>query len=277
MYIAIDIGGTKTLIASIDNDGVITEKTRFETPKNYDEFLDATVKSLRKLKEKEFAAGGVGISATYLDRHHGRALKLGNLPWENVPIQADIERLTDCPIVVENDAKMAGLSEAMLVKDQYDRVLYITVSTGIGIAFIEDRKIETSFGDAGGRTFLVEHKGRLTPWEDFASGRAIVERYGKMAKDIDDAKIWRSVARDLAKGMIELVALVQPEVIVIGGSVGTHYHKYQNYLLEELKKFETPMLTIPTIKAAGRPEEAVLFGCYDLAKATMKARHAHTR
>lgn len=268
MYAGIDIGGTKTLAARLGDNGVIEQMIRFETPKKYSDFLIELRAAVAELGEHDYRAAGVGFPASHIDRERGIGVDFGNLSWTNIHIQHDVEQILHCPVVIENDAKLAALSEAMLVKEKYRKVLYITVSTGIGIGLVEDREIETSIGDGGGRTMLVEHQGKLLPWEDVASGRAIVTRFGKMAKDINDKKTWGIIARDLSRGFIELIALTQPEVIVIGGSVGTHFKKYSKQLVAELKKYETPLLTIPPIQGAGRPEEAVVFGCYDLAKAT---------
>ncbi len=267
MYAAIDIGGTKTLAASLDDNGVIQQQIRFETPQTYPEFLEQLIIAFSAIDTKDFRAGGVGAPGT-IDRKHGRVINLGNRGWHDIALVADIENILHCPFVIDNDAKLAALSEAMLVKEQFAKVLYITVSTGIGLGLVVDGVIDTAFGDGGGKTMLVEHKGKLTAWESFASGHAIVERYGKMAKDIHDKQTWQAIAHDLAIGFIELIALAQPDVVVVGGSVGTHFQKYGALLIDELKKFETPLLPIPTIVGAGRPEEAVVYGCYDLAKAT---------
>ncbi|MDB5181580.1 MAG: hypothetical protein JWP13_343 [Candidatus Saccharibacteria bacterium] len=224
MYASVDIGGTKTLVASLDDNGVITEKIRFETPKNYDFFLHELRFAVHKLAEKEFRAAGVGAPGL-IDRTHGRGVALGNLPWKNVPIQHDVERILKCPVVIDNDAKLAALSEAMMVKDKYSKVLYVTVSTGIGYGLVVDRKIDDAIGDSGGRGMLAMHHGKLVPWESFASGHAIVERYGKRAEDIHDKKTWQSIVRDLKPGLVELMAITEPEVIIIGGSVGTYFDR----------------------------------------------------
>jgi predicted NBD/HSP70 family sugar kinase len=278
MYVGVDIGGTKTLVASIDNSGVITQKIRFETPKNYDFFLHELRFAAHKLDHKDFIAAGVGYPATIMDRKHNIGINFGNLPWHKVHTQADVEKIFGCPTVVENDAKMAGLSEAMLLKHKYSKVLYLTISTGIGIGWVVDGKIDSSIGDGGGRAFLLEHKGKYLPWEEFASGHAIVERFGKRAEEITDEATWKRICHDFAVGMIDLIALLQPEVIVIGGSVGTYFDRYEKILKTELQKYQTPFLKIPALLQAKRPEEAVLYGCYDLAKATYgKVSHAHAR
>ncbi len=269
MYMGIDVGGTKTLVATLNNDGVITEQVKFPTPKTYDEFLEQLAATLKTFKVTDFRAGGIAIPGE-IERHHGRVLWLGNLEhWSKhipIPVQHDVEKITHCPMVIENDAKLGGLSEARLVKDEFSKVLYVTVSTGIGTALIVDDVIDTAFGDGGGRVLLMEHRGQMVPWESFASGRAIVERYHKKAMEINDEVTWRKICRDLAKGLIELIAVTEPEVIIIGGSVGAYFERYGKLLHEELKRYHLPLVPIPALREAQRPEEAVVYGCYDLAK-----------
>ncbi len=274
MYVGVDIGGTKTLLAVFDQHGVVTEESEFPTSKNYSHFLLELRHQLAHFKTQDFQAGGVGVTGL-IDRKHGRRFAAGTLPWQDVPVQADMERIFDCPIVIENDAKLAGLSEALLLEGKYHKVLYVTVSTGIGYALVVDGVIDTSIGDHGGTDIMVEHQGKRVDWESFASGRAIVARYGKKAQDITDEKTWQAIARDLAKGLIELIAITEPEVIVFGGSVGAHFGKYGHLVEIELKKYHLPLVPIPPLRAAERPEEAVIYGCYDLAKRSFDHAAAH--
>lgn len=272
MYLAIDIGGTKTLVASLTNEGVITERIRFETPKNYDEFTTKLAENVNQLNTKKFIACGVGVPGR-LNKDKGLGIAMGNLPWRNVPIRRDVQNIVHCPVVIHNDAKLAGLSEAMLLKHRYNRVLFATISTGIGVSLITDQAIDPALADAEAGKAPIMHSDKMVPWEDFASGRAIVARFGKRAADIHDAATWKIIARDLAIGFIDLIATVQPEVVVIGGSVGSHLGRFKGFLEEELKKFETPLIPIPPIRQAQRPDDAVLYGCYDLAKSVYGKTH----
>jgi glucokinase len=273
MYVGVDVGATKTLVAVLNNDGVIKEKVKILTPRRYDHFL-LELRHLRvHLDHKDFRAGGIGIPAIKIDRKHGRAAAYGNLPWKNTNVLYDMERIFDCPFVVENDAKMAGLSEAMLLKGRYSKVAYITLSTGVGFALIVDQVIDVNIGDGGGRLIEVEHRGQKVALDDFASGRAIVERYGKQASDIQDQATWQKICRDIAHGILPLIAVMEPEVVVIGGSVGTYFDRYGDLLAKELKKYELPLSKTPVLCQAQRPEEAVVYGCYDLAK-QVYTRHA---
>ena len=113
----------------------------------------------------------------------------------------------------------------------------------------------------------IEHDGQRERWETFASGKAIFERYGKHASEIHDIKTWKEIAHGLASGIIELIAVIQPDVIVLGGSVGAYFERYAHYLREELEAYSTPLTPTPVIREAKRPSEAVVVGCYELAKA----------
>lgn len=265
MYTAVDVGGTKTLIAVFDDDGKLQEQIKFPTPDNYDRFIRELADNVEKLSTKDFRAVGFAIPAK-VDRKNGVGLAFGNLSWENIPVQADAEKLFHAPAVIENDANLAGLSEAIELKDKYSKVLYVTVSTGIGGGYIKDRVIHPDFEDTEIGQILLEHDGHLKRWEDFASGKAIVAKFGKPASKIDDPQVWYIIARNIAIGLIDLVATMTPDVIVIGGGVGNHFDKFKDRLLEDLKIYENPMLSIPPIIKAVRAEEAVIYGCYHLAR-----------
>jgi predicted NBD/HSP70 family sugar kinase len=263
MYLAVDVGGTKTFVASITDEGIIEERFRFLTPKNYSIFTEELSKNVAKLSTKQFIAAGISAPGR-INHEKGLGVAMGNLPWKNVPIKRDLEKLTNCPVILENDAKLAALSEAILLKDAYNEVLYVTIGTGIGVGIVVNQ--ELVLPDSEGGHMILEYDGHMQKWESFASGRAIVERYGKAASEITDPNAWNNISHTLAVGLIDLIAFAQPEVIVLGGGVSRHFAKFEKPLVSELKKYETPMVPIPDIKIAQRPEEAVLFGCFELAR-----------
>lgn len=271
MYMAIDIGGTKTLLAAMNNDGEIVESLKFATPHDYSVFKLQLGSSLETMKHHDFLAGAVAAPGR-IDRVNGKVIACSNLPWKNVPLLRDIEGLLDCPFVIENDTKVAGLSEALLVLHEFKKVLYVTISTGISSGLIINGIIDPDLADSESGQMRLEHKGELRTWESFASGKAIVATYGKRASDITDETAWFAIAHNIAIGLIELIAIIQPEVIVIGGGVGSHFAKFKEPLLTELKKYQLPLVPIPPIRGAKRAEEAVVYGCYELAKNLPKAK-----
>jgi len=269
MYVGVDIGGTKTLIAALTNDGVIHESLKFPTPEKYDDFLIELKENVAKFTTKDFRAGAVAAPGA-IDRTKGVFERGGNLKWRNEPVQRDVERITHCPMLVENDANLAGLSEAMLVKDKHAKVLYITISTGIGTGFIVNQQIDPTMADSEGGQIMLQRGDKIVKWESFASGKAIYERYHQKASEIEDPAIWQAVVKDWTVGFLDLMAVTEPDVIVLGGGVGHYLEKYHDLLVAELEKYATPLVPVPPIIKAQRPEEAVVYGCYDLARSVYK-------
>lgn len=263
-YLGIDVGGTKTLVASLDEFGVILEQFRFPTPQVYAEFLEELAVNVTKLSTRDFRACGIGIPAV-IDRVNGIGVAFPHLDWHNVAVHVDVEKIVRCPVALENDSKLAGLSESMLVKDKR-KVLYLTVSTGIGSAYIVNQRIDPELANSEAGHLYLEHEGKYQRWEDFASGSAIYKKYGVKVGEINDESILREIARNIAIGLIDLIAVLNPDIVVLGGSVGTHYAKYGEYLDEYLQRYDNPMIQLPEIQAAGRPEQAVIYGCYDLVR-----------
>lgn len=265
MYAAVDIGGTKTLVVVFDDDRNIVEQFKFPTPKDYAEFKKELASAVANFATKQFLAGGVGIRGN-IDRLLGLSLLDDVLPWGTAPVRDDCSEIFGCPFVLENDSKLAGLSEALLVAGTYRKVLYVTISTGIGSAFIVDGKLDADTQDSEIGKSVYEHEGEIRQLEDFVSGRAIVEKYGKLASDLEDPVAWEEISLNLAIGLINAIAAFTPEVVVLGGGVGSHFDKFEKPLLAAIAKIRPEEIHMPALKRAEHPEEAVIYGCYELAK-----------
>lgn len=264
MYLSIDVGGTKTLMTLFSADGELKDSKKFPTPKTYAEFAQELASSVAEFLSGHHTPKACAIAMPgVLDREAGVAKHFGNLDWVDVPIVSDLAKVINCPIYIENDAKMAALAAADQVKELYSRVLYVTVSTGIGLGMVVDGKLDYSVHDAGGRGMMMEHDGKIQAWEEFASGKAIVAKFGKRASDIEDPVDWYVIARNLAVGLIDLSISLNPEVIMFGGGVGAHLPKYQQQLYTEMEIYMSKMVDrLPQLIQAEHPEEAVAYGGY---------------
>jgi predicted NBD/HSP70 family sugar kinase len=264
MYLGIDVGGTKTLFAVFSLEGKIVYEKKIPTNKSYERFLGDVDKLVSSEIKKDFDIRCVCAAIPgRVDRKRGIGVNFGNLDWHNIPVKEDLGRiLNGPPVLVENDANLGGLSEALAHK-KYKKVLYLTVSTGIGDGLIVDGKIDPEFADSEAGQMVINHDGKIQIWEQVASGKALKKRYGKMASEINDASIWRAYSVDLAVGLQELLAVIQPDVVIFGGGVGAHFEKFGAYLEGELYKMSNQMVPRPPIIKANRPEEAVIYGCYD--------------
>jgi predicted NBD/HSP70 family sugar kinase len=260
MLLAVDTGGTKTLVTGFDRSGKPTHEFRFETPKNPNEYLAELSEVIHKnFGGRIFDAVVVAIPGIVRDNV---AVWCDNLAWENVDVAGYLQPLVNCPVWLANDAKLAGLAETRALATTPANSLYITVSTGIGTGIIINGQIMPALSISEGGHMLVEYDGIVTEWENFASGAAIKRDYGKFARDIHDKKIWREIADKISRGLLVLIPVLQPEVIIIGGSIGTYFERYEDALDKVLTKRLPSHIQLPAIRQAIHPEEAVLYGCY---------------
>lgn len=256
----IDTGGTKTLIALFDSSGQVVDSVKFPTPKNTDEYVKEVVDTVNKMTEPEaITAIGLAIPGYIED---GQVLWSPNLGWKKFPAQKKLQEHFSCPIFVNNDANLAGLAETRMRDTDYRRAIYITVSTGIGMGLIVDGHLLPSLSNSEPGHMMIEYEGRLRSWESFAAGSSIVSTYGKFARDIHDPKIWRQIADKISRGMISIIPIINPEIIIIGGSVGTYFDRYEDALYKSIQERLNSNIAMPKIEQAIHPEEAVIYGCY---------------
>jgi len=261
MFGAIDIGGTKTLVATFDLKGKLINSTKFMTPGSYKEFKKQLKNAYENLGNPSLKLACVACPGK-LNRNKGIAIAFGNLDWVNIPVRDDLELIYNCPVIIENDAKLAGLYEASELNKSYKKVLYLTISTGIGGGLIINDKIDKDFENMEPGQILLEHDEKLQRWEHFASGKAITLQYHQQASEITDPKIWDEISHNIAIGLIDLIALYTPNIVIIGGGVGAHFEKFKDKLVDDLKKYQNSLIDIPPIIKAKNAEEAVIYGCY---------------
>ncbi|MBM3210053.1 ROK family protein [Candidatus Saccharibacteria bacterium] len=260
MIVAVDTGGTKTLIATMNAHGEIVSSVKFPTPKDPAAYLSALIEQITLLADiTAITAISVALPGTI---KQGVAVWCNNLGWKNFSIKEPLMEAFSVPIFVENDANLAGLAETRQLTFLPRSSLYVTISTGIGTGVITDGTIDPGLRYSEGGRALVEYGGLIQEWEDFASGNAIATFYNKMGSEIDDPLIWYAISERISRGFLALIPFMQPDVIIIGGSMGTHFSKYADSLRTILSSSLPPHIPCPKLIAAAHPEEAVIYGCY---------------
>lgn len=262
MLITVDTGATKTLIASFDSAGKIHKEHRFLTPKNKVDYIA----SIKKIIEEDYSHAsidGMVIAVPGIVRDNVLTW-WANLKWQGFgfDIAKALQPTVGCPVWLENDANLAGLAETKILSPLPQLSLYITVSTGIGTGVIVNGQILPALSPIEGGQILLEYDGSMRTWEKFASGNAIRHTYNRLAKDIKDQVIWQEIADKISRGLLVLIPMLHPDVIIIGGSVGSYFSSYENTLQKILNSQLNPHFRKPQIQQASHPEKAVLYGCY---------------
>lgn len=239
MYIAIDMGGTNTRIAFSENLKDIRNVEKYPTPQsaeeikqNFKNLIDVT--NLRGLILG--TAGQVNHStkqilfSPHINGINGLTLN------ELVGLNSDTEGF------IENDAALAGLAESHQPYAQdFERVAYITISTGVGGTLIVNKKLRNtklSFEpghhiiDINGNSLALENiKGT---WESLSSGTAFRKLYNENPEECNDQEIWNQYGQNLSKGLHNIILMWQPDLIVLGGSLSKKYDLFEKALNQEL-------------------------------------------
>jgi predicted NBD/HSP70 family sugar kinase len=273
MLVTVDTGGTKTLVASFLEDGSIAKRVKFPTPKDQPTYVAQLVESI------QYIADGGPIDAIVVAFpgvvKDNVAIWCPHLNWEKFDVRPPLKKqFGDIPVLVEHDANLGGLGEVRLLETPPPSALYVTISTGIGTGYITNGEINDGIRTSEGGHSLVEFDGVVQEWESFASGSAIYKTYGKYGKDIDDRRTWYQIADRISRGFLALVPAIQPDAIIIGGSMGTHFPKYADQLLGILREKLPAHIPVPQFIKARHPEEAVIYGCYFYALDTLAPKKA---
>ena len=231
VFVGLDIGGTKIMVASADREGNILHRVRRDTSPS----LEADLANLHSMIG-EVAAGEeiLGMGAAIggpLDWEQGIVSPLHQPAWRNVPLKGIMEAKWDCPFQVDVDTNVAALGEYRWGGLSAERFLYLTLSTGMGGGFLIGGKIYRGKNGAHpevGHQSIPFHCSNPAAvqcecsapdcLEALVSGNGIRRTYGKSAEELDP-KEWEEVAYNLGQGLRNMATLYAPEIIRIGGGV----------------------------------------------------------
>lgn len=241
--VGIDVGGTNTRVALLDENYKIIERRQFLTnASNPEQTLDEIKNNIDHFACK---IEGIGISCPGpLDLINGVVLTPPNLfGWHFFPLVERLQEKTGVRVYLENDANLAGLAEAVLGAGKDKKyVQFLTISTGVGAGFCVNHQIYR-----GSRGFALEIANSIL-WkngpsqgdlkegsiESIASGTAITKRArdaGLLVEHAGEvyelAQSGNEIAAEIMEDVYEylsnflgiLYGILDPEIFILGGSV----------------------------------------------------------
>lgn len=263
MIVAVDTGGTKTLVALFSRGGEMLNSHKFPTPKDTSEYVAQTVEVINQLLgDESIWAMVVALPGVIRDQ---KAVVCKNLGWHDFDVLGELGAyFPNVPMWLDNDANLGGVGAANLLSPVPKKCLYVTISTGIGGGFTVDGQVEPSVSENEISDIHFEYNGEMTQWGEIASGRAIMRDFGVYAKDLKNQNDIEEIARRISRGLLTLIPVLRPEVIAIGGGFGAHYEIFDDYVQKELSILNAQYAC--EITTAPHPEEIVTCGCYFHAK-----------
>lgn len=273
MFGGIETGGTKTVCAT-GIDGTITARDQFPTGDDPAALADRVAAFFAG---RDVAAIGVGTfgpcdpdpaSASY-----GHLLATPKPGWAHVDLLGLLQDRVARPMRLTTDVAAAALGESRFgagvgVTD----LVYLTIGTGIGGGVISGGTVVhgAQHPEVGHMLLPFEGPG-VCPfhdrcWEGLASGPALAARLGFPASALtDDDPAWESEARVVAAGLHNIVCALSPDLVIIGGGVGSRrglHRLLPAYLGESLGGYvPTPAITTPALGA-----DAGVIGALSLAQ-----------
>ena len=258
--VGVDLGGTKIEAIALDDQGRCLARQRTASPRgNYDATLTAISRIVSDF-EREFGpvpAVGLGIPGA-ISQVTG-LVKNANSTWLiGKPFDRDLEARLGKPVQIENDANCFALSEAVDGAAQgRDIVFGVILGTGVGGGLAIRQRVLT-----GANAIAGEWGHNPLPWpregewpgpdcycgktgciETFLSGPGLAADHRReTGQDLDPAQIVAAAAAGdpgadatlaryedrLARGLAQVINLLDPQVIVLGGGLSNIERLYRN-------------------------------------------------
>jgi glucokinase len=277
IYIALDIGGTKFMAAAIDCNKQIIAREKAAAPSTLREGLDL-LKSMigRVCGNAEIVAIGASAGGP-LDYLTGVISPLHSPEWRNVPLKSIMEKEYKVPFTVDVDTNAAALAEYQFCDKKADRLLYLTLSTGLGGGFIVDGQI---YRGSNGSHPEVGHQGIIYRLpisgpvacpcgatdclEAIVCGSAIKKIYKKSAEELLDEE-WSQVAYNLGQGIRNLAAIYAPSLVVLGGGMALGGGDRLIGGIRKVLDENVKIVPVPHVKLSELGYDTALWGAYALA------------
>ena len=265
LWLGLDLGGTNTKAALVDDDDWQLVETG-QVPTNRSSpagAVDALANYGREWIDRFPAVVQVGVTVPgHFDSARDRATIVPNIPgnWALQPFRESIERIVGRPVVVINDARAFGLAENRLGAARgYADVLGIVLGTGVGGALILDGKLHLGHlgiaGEIGHQVLdpngpacgcgnhgcleslvkassIAAEAGTATVADAVAAARSGDPR---ALSAIRNAAVWLGI------GLANVVNVLSPQAIVVGGGIAQADDLLFQPLMDELRR-RTPLV-----------------------------------
>lgn len=297
-YLGIEIGGSKLQVVVAGEDLKPFQAFRLPIDRTAGASgIKASIKAcLANLDEKTFTRIGIGFGGP-VNKVTGEIFASYHIEgWRGFAIKTWLQDLTSCEVIVDNDANVAALAEALQgAGTNQSRVLYITLGSGVGAGFVVDKKIyhgtepgEMEFGhirlDRSGATI----QDRCSGWavnekiktllsrdpqtilhelvKDFPGHEAKALGKALATNDASASRLLSETMNDFSFGLSHAIHLLHPDVVILGGGLSllgeVLVREVQNHLPGYLMDAFQPG---PPLRLSALQESAVPIGALALA------------
>jgi fructokinase len=294
MYGGIEAGGTKWVCAVGAGAGELLAEERYPTTTPAETIGQAVAFFQRH--ENELQAVGVG-SFGPVDLHagsptYGHITTTPKQHWQFADVVGPLKQSLGVPVGFDTDVNAAALGEHRWGAARgLENFVYLTIGTGIGGGgMVNGKLLHGALHPEMGHMLLPQRLARgssfggVCPFhghclEGLASGPAIEARWGARAETLpEDHPAWELEAHYLALGLVNIICVLSPERIILGGGV-MHQRQVFTHLHAEVRRRLNDYLRLPQIMdniedyvvAPGLQDQAGVLGAIALAELAAEA------
>ena len=243
--VGVDLGGTKVLAGKIKNNEIIlTDMALVPKQGSVEQVLKALYSVIDTVIDHEVVGIGIGVPSV-VDTEKGIVYDVQNIPsWVEVHLGQLLQSRYNLPIFVNNDANCFAAGERYFGKAKpFEHVAAVILGTGFAAGLILNGKLyngrNCGAGEFGMIPYLDHH------FEYYASGQFFEHQYQlngeevfKMASRGDTAAIaiFQEYGTHLGNAINSLLYSIDPEIIILGGSVSKSFAFFQKTLWETINK-----------------------------------------
>ena len=274
--IGIDLGGTKIEGIVLDASGGELFRKRVDTQqeKGYDHIL-SRIKGLHD----ELAAGIQGAAHTFgigtpgaISSRTGLLKNSSTVCLNSQPLKADLERILGRKIEIQNDANCFAMAEALHGAGRGKKLVFgVIMGTGCGGGIVYKGEVITgpqAIAGEWGHTSIAPdgplcYCGQRGCVETFISGGGLEARYAEQfgakrsfkeivkdyhASDAKTVAFMKVFFRNFGRSMANLIDVLDPDVIVLGGGVSNFDALYTEGVAEVVRQVFSDCLETPIVK-----------------------------
>lgn len=278
-YLTIDIGGTSIKYALIDAQQQLHDQQQVPTPKNVRQAILKQLEQIVQDTQRKHSIAGIGIStAGIVNRTKGDIIYAGPTiqNYQGTRIKKHLTDMFDLPVHVENDVNSALLGERWLgVAQNRNDVFCMTLGTGIGGAYYHHQLQDGSNHQANSIGYLLYDPVTQTNYEQRASTTALNQKIKhELVEDVSAKTVFsrarngdaacinliESWAGEIAKGLAQIILLLDPSCIIIGGGISKQGDFLLQFIREQVSLFLPEKFMKTELKFASLYNDAALYG-----------------
>src|SRR5436853_1680892 len=192
--IGVDLGTTRTIVATSDLAGRVLDQEQFETSPDSARTTQEIIERARKfIQRNNGTIEGIGVSLPGLVDPEGKELFIPTFEWRDLPLAREITAATGLPVTMDNDANAAAQAESWFGRPEIREVrdfILVLVEGGVGTGIVFDGQVyrgeHGAAGEFGHMTIgqgapVACASGSRECWEAFASERAALARFKSLS------------------------------------------------------------------------------------------------